>query len=607
MDPTSCGHPAVDLPRIRRTPPRPNPKLSSPAPSPCCYRTWQRPRRRHLPLAAEAIRQFPRRDAPRGVPDAAIAEAAATHNSSIARCTSGPGLRRLGKKAASPEMATGQPPPTRRVLTIEDLARPVDVDNRISIPYYFRIANNLLIQAKAHREEKNLVDLYAILLRYTSLLCETIPKHRDYNAFKSKQKEFLKKGPHNSDNLLSVIKELESLKPIVRQEISNLNSRVDAEEPDGVHGTSASSSMMQSIPSPYNSKSLSGSSNSQLQKSFPGMRHQGAPSHCAQPDRLIQKLYSSLPYPKEETLSRHSILGPNGLRGQWTGPVTGIRIEYPSNSELTQSDISSLVPAILNEDDLHGPRTVLQNKNDDMQSVLSLDDGRWSLPAEEPVSMSLGLEAEFSQLNIRQPSPPPVLAQVHPEHAPIPPSRVADPRPGLATSDKGRFQKLHVPVALMECFLRVTEANTIKNLETCGILAGTLKKRTFYVTTLIIPKQKSTSDSCQATNEEEIFEVQDRGSLLSLGWIHTHPTQTCFLSSIDLHNHYAYQVMLPEAIAIVMAPTDTTRKHGIFHLTDPCGIGVIRDCQETGFHPHEEPLDGLYILLDITGRQSADK
>lgn len=37
------------------------------------------------------------------------------------------------------------------------------------------------------------------------------------------------------------------------------------------------------------------------------------------------------------------------------------------------------------------------------------------------------------------------------------------------------------------------------------------------------------------------------------------------------------------------------RKHGIFHLTDPCGVGVIRDCQETGFHPHEEPLDGTPI------------
>jgi hypothetical protein len=28
---------------------------------------------------------------------------------------------------------------------------------------------------------------------------------------------------------------------------------------------------------------------------------------------------------------------------------------------------------------------------------------------------------------------------------------------------------------------------------------------------------------CQATNEEEIFEVQDKGSLLSLGWIHVIP------------------------------------------------------------------------------------
>lgn len=34
-------------------------------------------------------------------------------------------------------------------------------------------------------------------------------------------------------------------------------------------------------------------------------------------------------YPKEETLSRHSILGPNGLQGnlgQWARPVTGIRV-----------------------------------------------------------------------------------------------------------------------------------------------------------------------------------------------------------------------------------------------------------------------------------------
>jgi len=437
--------------------------------------------------------------------------------------------------------------------------------------------------------------LYMLSLYIGSLLLETIPKHHDYIAFKAREKEFLKKGPHNSKKLHNVLNELESLKPVVQKQFANCNSG-GAEEPNGVHGTyAASSGMEQHIPSPYMPKSLAGSPTGLQQKSFSSSNLPAASVQNVQPERQLIKRYSTLPYPKEETLSRHSVLGPNGLHGQWAGPVTGTRIEYPCNPELTQTDISSLVPSILNQDSLHGPNTVSQDRNDDMLSVLSLDDGRWSLPVEEPTSVSPGLEAEFSQLNIRQPCPPPVLAQVHSQRGPIPPSRVADPRPGLATSDTGRYQNLHVPVALMECFLRVAEANTAKNLETCGILAGSLKKRTFYVTTLIIPKQKSTSDSCQATNEEEIFEVQDKGSLLPLGWIHTHPTQTCFLSSIDLHNHYAYQIMLPEAIAIVMAPTDTTRKHGIFHLTDPCGMGVIHDCDATGFHPHEEPLDGTPI------------
>jgi STAM-binding protein len=103
----------------------------------------------------------------------------------------------------------------------------------------------------------------------------------------------------------------------------------------------------------------------------------------------------------------------------------------------------SLMPTTLNQDGLRGPSTASQGKSDDMLSVLSLDDGRWSLPL-EPASVSPGLEAEFSHLNIRQPSPPPVLAQVHPEHGQIPPSRVADPRPGLATSATGRYQNLHV-------------------------------------------------------------------------------------------------------------------------------------------------------------------
>ncbi|XP_071684465.1 AMSH-like ubiquitin thioesterase 3 [Lolium perenne] len=148
-------------------------------------------------------------------------------------------------------MAMTSPRRARVYTSIEELTRPVAVDHRISLPHYFRIADNLLRQANIYREERNLVDWYIILLRYLSLLSETIPMHRDYHAFKSREKEFLKKGPY--DKLWNVIGELESLKPIVKQQIAELN-RGAAEEPKGQGGTyagnGASSRMVQLAPSP---------------------------------------------------------------------------------------------------------------------------------------------------------------------------------------------------------------------------------------------------------------------------------------------------------------------------------------------------------------------
>jgi STAM-binding protein len=297
-------------------------------------------------------------------------------------------------------------------------------------------------------------------------------------------------------------------------------------------------------------------------------------------------------------LSRHSFLGPNGLKRQWVAPKSEIKVQYPSNTDWGSADNSGLIEA--------GPSSSSASLNGDSQevstlnSVLSLDDGRWQRHSEAVNSqfISDATEDPFQFVGMKQPSPPPVLAQVHQELAQICPSKVADPRPGPAIpSLEGKegsnsYQHLHVPVRIMDDFLRLARSNTERNLETCGVLAGSLKNRVFHITTLIIPKQESTSDSCQTLNEEEIFEVQDRLSLFPLGWIHTHPTQTCFMSSVDLHTHYSYQIMLPEAVAIVMAPTDESTPHGIFHLSDPSGVSVIRNCQQRGFHPHEESEDG---------------
>lgn len=103
---------------------------------------------------------------------------------------------------------------------------------------------------------------------------------------------------------------------------------------------------------------------------------------------------------------------------------------------------------------------------------------------------------------------------------------------------------------------------------------------------MLIPKQTGTANSCNTADEMEIFNFADGEGLLPLGWIHTHPSQTAFLSSVDLHTHCGYQLMLNEAIAIVCSV-----KYGVcrsFSLTRPHGLRYISGCRESGFHPHSE-------------------
>lgn len=169
-----------------------------------------------------------------------------------------------------------------------------------------------------------------------------------------------------------------------------------------------------------------------------------------------------------------------------------------------------------------------------------------------------------------------------------------------ALEESKALKDVHVSAQLMEDFLELARENTNKNLETCGIIGAFQEERVYYVTLLIIPKQESTSDSCQAKCEEEIFFILNERSLFPVGWIHTHPSQSCFMSSIDLHTQYSYQAMVPEAVAIVMAPTDKSREYGIFRICEPGGMSVLRECKESGYHPHNEPDDGSPIYHHCT-------
>ncbi|WVZ23961.1 hypothetical protein V8G54_002505 [Vigna mungo] len=510
-------------------------------------------------------------------------------------------------------------------INIAASTQKLDVDNRLALRFYYRIADNILKQADIFRAENNIVDLYVMLLRFSrflplvgvSLVSETIPRHRDYRSSPQIKKEILRK------KLLNSLNELEKLKPKVQQKINDFNnSRRAYHHQNGLKNCYSNNLMV----SPVRKQSLASYDRTKAivptTREFVYQGSRGQQFSSVRPvEENMRRLSLNLLRPKEETLSRHSILGPNGLKGQWRPPASDQGVRYPTIIDLSPVEIpSSVVQAMghhpfscshipslliflqqpledgsLSEKD----NTVSEQQRSDVESFLTPSDNfQEKLADEAPSLISFEATEIPAQIEvIRQPSPPPVLAEVQDLIPAVSPHVIEEgcmkeiPSSDSIVRAESPLQ-LHISTSMMKSFMKLAKSNTDKNLETCGILAGLLKNRKFYITALIIPKQEATSSSCQATNEEEIFEVQDKQSLFPLGWIHTHPTQSCFMSSIDVHTHYSYQIMLPEAVAIVMAPTDSSRSHGIFRLTTPGGMSVIRQCQQRGFHSHNQPPDG---------------
>lgn len=122
-------------------------------------------------------------------------------------------------------------------------------------------------------------------------------------------------------------------------------------------------------------------------------------------------------------------------------------------SNLTQDVLLFITKYRLNQEEPHDPANLsesyIKGRNSVMDSVLSLDDGSWPISGEGSYSLSKNTtKEELSQLNIRQPSIPPVYAQVQSEPCSLSPSKVADPRPGLPKlpqeGDSTAYQKLHI-------------------------------------------------------------------------------------------------------------------------------------------------------------------
>ena len=151
------------------------------------------------------------------------------------------------------------------------------------------------------------------------------------------------------------------------------------------------------------------------------------------------------------------------------------------------------------------------------------------------------------------------------------------------------LRPLVLPKGLNEAFLRIAQPNTNRNIETCGILVGKIIKGELICDRVLIPNQTGTSDTCSTTNEDEIWEYCASKELGTFGWVHTHPSQTCFLSSVDLHTQCGYQSVLDEAVAIVLSPKHQPCE-GVFRLCHPSPPGLVelQKCRKTGFHPDHQ-------------------
>jgi len=173
------------------------------------------------------------------------------------------------------------------------------------------------------------------------------------------------------------------------------------------------------------------------------------------------------------------------------------------------------------------------------------------------------------------------------------------------TNNKYGLRTIFCPANIDQDFRRIAVNNTARNIETCGLLFGNIKNDIFVITHVLVPHQTGKPDSCDVTRDEDLFEFSEYCNGVCLGWIHTHPSQTAFLSSVDMHTHYPNQLILPESVAIVCS--DKYKETGYFMLTPEHGMKVIGNCRLKGFHPHQNnpPLFEECSHVIVTKDQNA--
>ncbi|KAL4949182.1 hypothetical protein BDW69DRAFT_174962 [Aspergillus filifer] len=515
----------------------------------------------------------------------------------------------MASLSSPPSMGASAP---QSVEKISRLAQDYKFNPAVPLRYWLRTAATLIREARIYLREGHDEQAYLLLFRHAQLVLVNLAGHpdlKDGKDVKEERKALIAAEKEVKQNL----EILEKLKPRINKRYE-LYTQLMRGRQSRMSSTVVSPAASSQIPSPPD----------------PALSGVAEPLEAGKDSELAVKL-ARTEISRRATARNAMRQGKLGDGEEGTRRAAGLWGDWEDallrNDGKDKDDLSRRIHEVrLNlENRPHTDGRKAKSSTRPLPEVSSTSTYKYpTVPRQKPLDLS-SPPLESPRFEAREPIKPPTLppkesfpspqqgdlAALPPrpdkiqetlaEAAPTVPMKVApdDKRKGLDPSsftfkpsaylENGTpLRTVFLPPLLRSHFLSLAASNTRKNLETCGILCGTLISNALFISRLLIPEQISTSDTCETTNESAIFDYCDSEDLMMLGWIHTHPTQTCFMSSRDLHTHCGYQVMLPESIAIVCAPSQTP-DWGVFRLTDPPGLKSVLNCTQTGlFHPHAE-------------------
>ncbi|KAG6867422.1 hypothetical protein C0993_002912, partial [Termitomyces sp. T159_Od127] len=199
-------------------------------------------------------------------------------------------------------------------------------------------------------------------------------------------------------------------------------------------------------------------------------------------------------------------------------PARGGSISYPSpitTASLSPDQARIQYPQIMTPHQQHqGYQPATDHSIPPSSYSVPIPSPSYRMPYSEPVPTPPPTTYQPAYPGPSRPAPPPPQ---------LPPSKqlLGQQQPQKATEaplTQEGLRQVNVPRECLSRFITIATANTSKNLETCGLLLGRVSGHKYAVTTLLIPKQHATSDTCTMDEEELVLQFTEERSLITLGW-----------------------------------------------------------------------------------------